>query len=245
MTFGNAIRPGFNFIESEEIQLPEIGKVVLTGDVGCTGFSEDSKRVFEQILRMEADSFLILGDLTFSGSEEEFYKVINFCNTRVYVPVFALSGNHDLPNYGIFFGLSTYALILERFVLIFLDNSTGYFSDHDLVFLEKELQKFRGKDFVIFMHVPPPTDISRNHLLPAEWEKLRKVLDRHRESIRNIFCAHIHGYHEYFLDGYPVMISAGGGAAMIYDLKKPEQKIHNAVVLTLSNNISTELMKIK
>jgi hypothetical protein len=96
------------------------------------------------------------------------------------------------------------------------------------------------------MHVPPPTDINQNHLPPAEWKKLRGVLDGHRESITNIFCSHIHGYHKYCLDGYPVMISAGGGGAMIYDLRKPGQKIHNAVIMTLHDiSISAEVIKIK
>jgi len=166
-----------------------------------------------------------------AGADSEFHEIIDFCNARVPAPVFALPGNHDLPNYKKFFGLATYILTLGKFVFAFLDNSTGFFSDQDLVLLEKRLKKYRGKKFIILMHVPPPTDIDQNHLPTAEWKKLRGVLDCYRESIMNIFCAHIHGYHKYYLDGYPVTISAGGGGAMIYDLKKPEQKIYNPNLL--------------
>ena len=243
MTFDNKIRPGFQYIDRREIRLSGIKRLIITGDIGCTGLCEDSKKVLAQILGQETDLFLFLGDLAFTGTDKEFQEIMDFCNRRVKAPIFALSGNHDLPGYDKFPGLSSYAIVLDIFVCIFLSNPTGYFSDRDIAFLEEELDKFRGKNFILFMHVPPPTDIDRNHLLPEEWEKIKKVLDRHRDKVRHIFCAHIHGYHDYHLDGYHVTISAGG-AAMINDLKKPEQKIHHAVAVNLhaDGTLSTEVI---
>ena len=163
------------------------------------------------------------------------------------VPIFALCGNHDLPGYYKFLGSSTYAIVLDKFVCIFLSNATGYCLDEDIAFLRKELDKHKTRDFIIFMHVPPPTDIDRNHLLQAEWEKVRKELDQYKKKIRHIFCAHIHGYHDYYIDGYHVTITAGGGAAMINDLKKPEQKIHHAIILNLDDSgaVSTEIITVR
>jgi predicted MPP superfamily phosphohydrolase len=230
------IKPGFQYIDREDIRLTGICKIILTGDIGCTGFNEESKEILDRILRQKTDLFFFLGDLAFTGAEEEFKEIIDFCNDRAQAPIFALCGNHDLPGYYKFFGSSTYVIELDKFVCIFLSNATGYFLDKDIAFLRKELDKHKTQDFIVFMHVPPPTDIDRNHLRQAEWEKLRKELDPYRKQIRHIFCAHIHGYHDYHIDGYHVTITAGGGAAMINDLRKPEQKIHHAVVLNIDDS---------
>jgi len=66
----------------------------------------------------------------------------------------------------------------------------------------------------------------------SEWEKVKATLDQHKKNSKHIFCAHIHGYDEYSLDD-PVTITAGGGAAMIYELKKREQRFYHAVVINL------------
>jgi len=243
----NEIKPGFQYIDREEIRITGIKKIVLTGDIGCTGFNEDSREILGQILRQKPDLFFFIGDLAFTGAEEEFQEIIDFCNGRAQAPIFALCGNHDLPGYDKFLGSSTYAIVLDRFVCVFLCNATGYCLDEEITFLRKALTKYQTQDFIIFMHVPPPTDIDRSHLLQAEWEKVRKELDQYKEKIRHIFCAHIHGYHDYYIDGYHVTITAGGGAAMINDLKKPEQKIHHAIILNLDDSgaLSTEIITVR
>lgn len=112
-------------------------------------------------------------------------------------------------------------------------HASGYLSESDLEFLAVSLDKHRGKQFILLMHIPPPTDIHRNHMPVAEWEKLKTVLGPYREKVTHIFCGHLHGYHQYQIDDYTVTITAGGGAAMIYDLKKPGQKIHHAIAIDL------------
>lgn len=227
------IKPGFFYVDKENIHLQKIKKIVLTGDIGCTGFFDTSKKILGEILNLKTDLFFILGDLVCTGAEYEFQEVIDFCNTRVNVPIFALRGNHDISNYERFFGLKSYTIVLEDFVCIIIDDAKGQFFDQDIDFLKKELVKYKNRPILIFMHIPPPTDISRGSLSQPEWEKLRTTLDQHRENIKHIFCAHIHGYHEYSIDGYPVLITAGGGAAMVYALKKKEQSFYHAVVINL------------
>ena len=241
------MKPGVQYIDREEIVITGVNKIILTGDIGCTGFNEDSREILEQILRQKPDLFFFIGDLAFTGAEEEFREIIDFCNGRVQAPIFALCGNHDLPGYDKFLGSSTYAIVLDKFVCVFLCNATGYCLDEEITFLRKALNKYKTRDFIIFMHVPPPTDIDRSHLLQSEWEKVKEVLDRHKKKIKHIFCAHIHGYHDYYIDGYHVTITAGGGAAMINDLKKPEQKIHHAIVVSLDDSgaVSTEIITVR
>jgi hypothetical protein len=241
------MKPGLQYVDMEEISISGIKKIILTGDIGCTGFNEDSREILGQILSRKPDLFFFIGDLAFTGSEEEFREIIDFCESRVQVPIFALCGNHDLPGYDKFLGSSTYAIVLDKFVCVFLCNATGYCLDEEITFLRMALNKYKTRDFVIFMHVPPPTDINRSHLPQAEWEKVKKELDGHREKIKHIFCAHIHGYHDYYIDGYHVTITAGGGAAMINDLKNPEQKIHHAVIVNLDDNgaLRTEVITVR
>jgi 3',5'-cyclic AMP phosphodiesterase CpdA len=238
------IKPGFQFIDKEEITVQGIRRLLLIGDAGCSGFYEDSRNIFGQLLDNRTDLILFLGDLTFTGAKKEYQEIIDFCNSRVQAPVFSLCGNHDILYYEAFLGLTSYALVLDTFVCLFLSNQTGHFSERTLEFLADSLKKHRDKHFMILIHIPPPTDIHRNHMSQAEWEKLRTVLDPHRQQITRIFCGHLHGYHEYQIDGYAVTITAGGGAAMIYDLKMPGQKIHHAIAIDLHRDgkIHTELL---
>lgn len=227
------VKPGFYHVDKEHIHLQNINKIVLAGDIGCTGLFEENLKMLGKILNLKADLFFFLGDLICTGMEFEFQDIIDFCNKRVQVPIFALRGNHDLPHYKKFLGLMSYTIALDKFVCIFLDNPLGYFLDQDIDFLKRELNNNKHLPVLIFMHVPPPTDIYSGHLSEQEWEKVKTILDQHRERIKHIFCAHIHGYHEYSIDGYPVTITGGGGADMIHDLKNEEQKFFHVVCINL------------
>ena len=239
-------KTGFQSVEQTESALSGIKKIVLLGDPGCTRFSGDSQKILGQILGQEADLFFMLGDLVFSDSEEEFRELIAFCDARVHVPVFALRGNHDLSHYAGFLGLASYALVFDRLVCFFLDDATGHFLQADLDLLREVLETHKEKHFILLMHIPPPTHVDRRGLKKEDWEKLKGVLDPYREKIRHIFCGHIHGFHEYEIDGYPVTITAGGGAAMIHELLPPAQKLHHSLVLSLhpDGSMSTEIVPV-
>lgn len=242
----NGIKPGFQYVSREEISLPGVRRITLAGDPGCTGFRDESRFILAHILRQKCDAIFMLGDLACTGAEEEFLDVIDFCNCRVQVPIFALCGNHDRPQYKSFLGLSSYTVVADNFAIIFLDNSSGYCTDQEIGFLKKTLERHRTSNIILAMHVPPPTEIERSHLMNVDWQKIKAVLDPHRRNIRQIFSAHIHGFHQYEIDGYPVTITAGGGGAMIHDLKLPAQKIHHSISLDLHEDgrISSEVIKI-
>ncbi|MBI5394308.1 MAG: metallophosphoesterase [Verrucomicrobia bacterium] len=228
----------FQRTTKNETELKGVREIVVVGDVGCTGFDDQSKQVFGSVLRQRADLFIITGDLAQNGSRDQVAEVMAFCNTRAQAPVFALCGNHDSPGYAECCGLATYALVLERAVLVCLDNSKGRFGTGDLGFLQQELEKHVGKRFVILFHVPPPLDSIRSVMKEETWQELRTVLDAHKDRIECIICGHLHGYYEYRLDGYHVFITAGGGAAMIYQLPKEECKVFNALRLSFREDAS-------
>lgn len=216
-----------------EVFLSGIRDIVVLGDPGCTFFSPESRKVLERILFQKADLFFILGDLAFLDTEEEFQEIVDFCNARAQAPVFALRGNHDLNQYDRFLGKETYAIVLDRFVCFFLCNAAGRFERSALELLAKTLIAHPGKDFLIFMHIPPAAPLACWSLSREEWHQLKEVLDPHKERVRKIFCGHIHGFYEYEVDGYPVTITAGGGAAMIHATQGAGQKIHHSIKLEL------------
>ncbi|MCP4259616.1 MAG: hypothetical protein GY774_19210 [Planctomycetes bacterium] len=222
-------------MNKKEIYLPDVRKIVFLGDVACTPFTETSKRVLSEILRMETDLFLILGDVTFLGDEDEFEEIIDFCNQRATAPVFSLCGNHDISGFSKFFGLSTYALIMDKFVVLALDNARGVFEEDSLKIVEEMLHKHTEKRFIITFHVPPHTDLYRSCMKTEEWTKLKAVSDEYKERIDCILSGHIHAFQEYYLDGYRIFISGGGGAAL-YNLEKDPLKMHHAIEATFSTD---------
>ena len=234
-------KTGFQYVNDPEIKLSGIKKITMLGDPGCTGFYHDSKKVLNEILKQKADLFFILGDLVFTGAEEEFQEIFDFCHSRVKTPIYALCGNHDLPHYSRFLGLRTYALILDHHICLFLCDAGGCFLEKDIEFLKKELEKYPEKDFILLMHIPPPMDGNRSTLKIDEWKKVKAVLDRHKKRIKHVFCAHVHGFSEYQADGYPVTITAGGGAAMIYEFSKSAQKLFHSIEVDLKRDGSLNI----
>lgn len=223
----------FQRVDKKEIVLNKAKDIIIAGDVGCTGFDDETRTVFDAILRQRCDLFFIAGDLVCHGTAEEFSEFIDFCDKRSRVPVFALCGNHDLPDYAKHCGASSYSVITSGPVCVSLDNSSARFSKEDLEFLEAQFKKYNDRKFIVLFHVPPPVDFKASHMSDGEWMKLRGVLDRFRERVECIVCAHIHGLYEYRLDGYRVFITAGGGGKMIYDMPDPAARIYHAVRISL------------
>jgi DNA repair exonuclease SbcCD nuclease subunit len=225
---------GFIRVTRRETRLSGIRKVIVAGDPGCTVFGLESQAIFGDILSREADLIALTGDLTFLGDPEEYEAILGFCARRAKAPVYSLSGNHDDPHYDRFLGLTDYVLVLDHHFLVFISNSDAVFSQGSLTLLRETLEKHQGKTCVLFLHVPPPAEIvPRGCFGWGEWEKLMQVLEPHRRSIGHIFAGHVHGYHGYRLDGYPVTISAGAGAAMIHTFKEPGHAIHHFVLVDL------------
>ncbi len=228
---------GLMIVENEEISVKGIGEIILAGDIGCTTFNEESRNVVEKILKNRCDFFIFLGDIVSSGGREEFEEVISFCDQRTERPIFALCGNHDLPDYQKMLGRSTYAVILNNTVIIALDNVADLTAvrEPDLLFLEETLKKHKDdKRFVILFHIPPPTDISSLHMDEEKWKGIKKVLDNFKEKIDCIICGHIHGFQEYYHEGYHIFITGGGGAKL-HDLEKDQVKKHHALKLKIND----------
>jgi Icc-related predicted phosphoesterase len=227
-------RRGFQSVDSDEIVLHGVKDIILMGDVGCTGLSSESLNTVNKILAKKADVFFLLGDLACSGSGSELKELAGFCEKNTGAPLFALKGNHDIPDYCKVFGSSDYAVVLDHAVLVCLDNSTKVFSDRSRDLLSKTLKKYNNKKFVILFHIPPPNDMQARCVSPEEWSELKKILDPYKENIKCILCGHVHGFMDYNIDGYRVLITGGGGA-ILAGFKLDQLKCHRAIKLSFDH----------
>ncbi len=218
-------------MDKRELYLKGIRSVVVLGDNGCRPAEMIDIKAFKNILKIKTDFFIILGDLVFHGKTGEFRKLLKLCRKTTKVPVFTLAGNHDLPMYSKFCGRSSYAIILDRFGFICLDNSKRKFKQSDVNLLKGVLKKHKGKKFFVLFHIPPPLRFDSSHIEYSEWEKIKSVLDKFKERIVCIFCGHIHALLNYWLDGYRIIITGGGGARLA-NLKQDRLKAHHAIKLS-------------
>ena len=213
--------------------LKNVNEIIVIGDPGCTKFNDDSKQVVGKILAKRADAFIVLGDMAYKGSADELNDFISFCNKTSRAPVFPLCGNHDLPGYPSLLGKSTYALITGAHVFLFIDNVTDrdHFNPEDLEFITQQLDKHAGKRFIVLFHIPPPTDLSPNHMREQKWKELKVVLDARKDRIECLICGHIHGFRDHVIDGYRVFITGGGGAKL-QNLENDTIRAHHAMRLS-------------
>jgi len=225
------LRKGLQCVKNRELNFPGIKSVVVLGDNGCRPPTKEGIVAFSRILKIKTDLFIIVGDIVLNGEDKQFRKLFKFFKGKTKAPIYALGGNHDLPGYAKFCGRSTYAIILDKFGFICLDDSKRKFEKKDVVFLERELKKHKEKKFFVLFHIPPPLKFNQSHIEYAEWEKVRKVLDKYRKRIVCIFCGHIHAFLDYLLDGYRIFISGGGGATL-FNLKEDHLKAHHALRLS-------------
>jgi 3',5'-cyclic AMP phosphodiesterase CpdA len=218
-------------VDKKEIYLDGIRSVVVLGDNGCRPPTRESIAAFSRILKIKTNLFIILGDLVLKETHKEFRDLRKFCRRRTKTPIYTLAGNHDLPGYSKSCGSSTYAIILDNFGFICLDNSKRKFNEGDVTLLERVLKKHKKKKFFILFHIPPPLKFNKSHIEYAEWEKIKRVLDRFKQRVPCIFSGHIHSFLDYRLDGYRIIITGGGGATL-FNLKQDRLNAHHALKLS-------------
>jgi len=225
------LKKGLQKVKKSEFILRDIKNVVMLGDNGCRPPAMVDLAAFKKILKIKTDFFIIVGDMVFKGGAGEFRKLSKLCRGATKAPIFALAGNHDLPSYSEFCGRSRYAIILDKFGFICLDNSKRVFNKEDVALLKRILRKHREKKFFILFHIPPPLKFDQSHIESKEWGKIKKVLDKFRKRIVCVFCGHIHAFLDYRLDGYRIFITGGGGAEL-FGLKHDRLMAHHALRLS-------------
>ncbi len=220
----------------------KISAFTILGDPGCDGLGVEIMATFAKAMNCARSDFkIILGDLVPFG-EEEFYKhIYGIINDVSKNPVYALCGNHDSGYYAEYFGLKNYALVNEDLLITILDNSKRVFESETLDFLKESLEGYQRKNILILFHIPPPNSFSPNSMKIEEWQKLKAIMEPYKASIRYILSGHVHSFFEDDLDGYKVIVTAGGGARLEFFGRLPDKNSSFHHVLRFYFNKDYEL----
>ena len=207
------------------IHMDRIREINLVGDPGCDGLGAGIMTTFAKALDSPgADLTLIIGDMVPYGSKKIYSNISEFINSYDSGPVYCLKGNHDTRYYDEFFGSPNYAISSPELLLIVLDNAARRFTPEALSFCRKALEEAADKadNIVLAFHYPPPNPIATNSVNPPQWKELQEIYAPFRDKLRYFIAGHVHTLVETECEGYPVLVSGGGGARI--EALNPERK---------------------
>lgn len=211
------VKDKVNFID-------KVSSFTILGDPGCDGLGVEIMTTFSKAMNCTHSDFkIILGDLVPFGLEEFYQHIYGIINNISKNPVYTLCGNHDTDYYGTYFGLKNYILVNDDLLIVILDNSKRIFEAETLHFLDESLKEYQRKNTLILFHIPPPNSFTPNSMKIEEWQKLKAVMDPYRANIKYILSGHVHSYFQDDLDGYKIIVSAGGGARLEFFGRLPDK----------------------
>ncbi|WAC08600.1 MAG: metallophosphoesterase [Thermodesulfobacteriota bacterium] len=211
----------------------------ILGDPGCDGLGVEIMTTFAKAMSCTHSDFkIILGDLVPFGLEEFYEYIQGIINEVSRKPVYTLCGNHDTVYYETYFGLRNYILVNDELLIVALDNSKGRFEAETVNFLDESLKEYTRTNILILFHIPPPNSYSSNSMKMEEWQKLKAVMDPYKKNIKLILSGHVHSYFQDDVDGYKVVVSAGGGARLEFFGRLPnkESSFHHVLRFYFDND---------
>ncbi len=108
----------------------------------------------------------------------------------------------------------------SHFTIFDSTDTKNSFSDAELAWLENDLRATDKKLKFLVMHIPievPLSDTSEiNETAATQNTRFSEILNRYH--VNQIYTGHFHGYLNYELDGIPVAVTGGGGAAPQFGL---------------------------
>lgn len=202
-------------------RLEHVRSMGVIGDPGCEGLGTYNMKVYAGALEeTRKDGItLIAGDLVPAGTGRHYRAIQELTEALAENPVYSLRGNHDTGAYADYFGLKNYALLLDGFTVIVLDNAVRSFEEEGLSLLKQVLSMEEVRQAVIAFHIPVPNHFTRNCISEEEFSRLKNAYTPWKEKVRCLLCGHVHSRFEDRADGIP-LICTGGGGAMIEDVSK-------------------------
>lgn len=203
------------------LRLPGVRSMGVIGDPGCEGLGTYNMKIYAGTLEESAkdDITLIVGDLVPAGSDPYYREICGLTEIVARNDVYVLRGNHDTGSYTDYFGRQNYALIMDSFAVIVLDNATRTFEEEGLLLLQRVLAMDEVTQAVIAFHIPVPNHFIRNSVSEAEYKRLKEAYAAGRDKVKYLLCGHVHSRFEDVVDGIP-LICTGGGGAMIEDVSE-------------------------
>ncbi|UWG96624.1 metallophosphoesterase [Dehalobacter sp. DCM] len=192
------------------------GSFAVIGDT--QGNNESFQGAIKQINRVQPDFVVHLGDMTASGTEDE-YKAFLQTAQQLFCPIYTVPGNHDIKGGG----TSLYEKLLAPAhydfewggkTLVFIDDSVGTVSQEQFAYLNGILSQ--QSKVMIFMHIPAvdPRGAKEDHALTdaAAAKTFLTMVQLHKQNIEAVMNGHIHLFNQYSQYGVPLITSGGGGA---------------------------------
>jgi rubrerythrin len=228
------VKDKINFIK-------KVSSFTILGDPGCDGLGVEIMTTFSKAMNCASDFKIILGDLVPFGLEEFYNHIYGIINDVSKNPVYTICGNHDTDYYITYFGLKNYVLVNDDLLIVALDNSKRIFEAETLNFLDESLKEYHRKNILILFHIPPPNSFTFNSMKKEEWQKLKAVMHPYKANIKYTLSGHVHSYFQDEVDGYKVVVSAGGGARLEFFGRLPDKQSSFHHVLRFYFNKDSEL----
>jgi len=194
-----------------------------TGKIRLTPSMQSLQEAVKQINRSNADIVIFTGD-NIDSPDKALVVVFAKIISKLHKPYYVIPGNHDLLSINGVDKKEFYRL-LNKFsankikdvpsaktfrgglVLIFMDgvnqympNRIGYFKEKDLIWLDKQLKKYKNRKVVIVQHFPVvDPNPARARTLYKQQEYLN-LLEEHKNVIA-IISGHEHHENEIQEDG--------------------------------------------
>ncbi|MEY3571162.1 MAG: hypothetical protein RIQ85_1282 [Pseudomonadota bacterium] len=169
--------------------------------------------VYQLIKADDIDAVLLSGDLVERGEIYEYFELRSILDPLMGLkPVYLMLGNHDVRDnfLGLFrdypfinqannsWGVQYSVPLSDTHALVVLDTlkegrDAGYLSADKLIWLDRTLERHRGKSVLLAMH-HPMIDVGNsmmNQMNLVNQSDLSAVLQKHK-NITRILCGHIH-----------------------------------------------------
>ena len=203
------------------IRLAGMNTMGVIGDPGCEGLGTYNMKVYAGALEESSrdDITLIVGDLVPAGTNHYYQVFQEMTEALAGNDVYSLRGNHDTGAYTEHFGLKNYALLLDSFAVVVLDNAVRAFEEEGLLLLSRVLAMDEVQQVIIAFHIPVPNHFIQNSVSGEEFVRLRETYRPWREKVKYLLCGHVHSRFVDQVDGIE-LICTGGGGAMIEDVSQ-------------------------
>jgi len=208
-------------VSGQLIRLSDVHSIGVIGDPGCEGLGTYNMKVYAGALEESSkdDITLIAGDLVPTGTNHYYQKIQEITEALAGNDVYSLRGNHDTGAYTEYFGEKNYALLMEHFTVVVLDNAFRSFEEEGLTLLSQVLAMPDVKQVIIAFHIPVPNHFIPNSVSDDEFMRLKNAYGPWKEKVKYLLCGHVHSRFIDLVDGIP-LICTGGGGAMIEDVSK-------------------------
>lgn len=208
-------------VSEQIIHLAGVHSIGVIGDPGCEGLGTYNMKVYAGALKESSkdDITLIAGDLVPAGTNHYYQKIQEITEILAGNKVYSLRGNHDTGAYTEYFGEKNYALLMEHFAVVVLDNAFRSFDEEGLTLLSQVLAMEDVKQVIIAFHIPVPNHFILNCVSDDEFARLQNAYRPWKDKVKYLLCGHVHSRFIDLVDGIP-LICTGGGGAMIEDVSK-------------------------